>query len=109
MAYNEEFAERIRDIVIVAPGYSERKMFGGVGYMVFGNMACGVIRDYLIVRVGPDAYDDTLAEPNVRPFDMSGPPMRGWVAIAMEHLADDKTLQAWIDRGIAFAITLPKK
>jgi hypothetical protein len=94
----------LRDVEVV-----EKRMFGGVGYMVRGNMACGVNGKDVIVRVGPDAYAASLAAPHTRPFDMTGRPMKGWVVVTLDGHTRDEDLAAWVARGVAFALTLPAK
>lgn len=84
-------------------------MFGGIAFMIHGNMAVGVSGDELMVRVGKDAHDEAVALPGARMFDMSARPMRGWVAVAPEGFTRDEDFDAWIDRGVAFAETLPPK
>ena len=84
-------------------------MFGGVAFMIRGNMACGVHADYMIVRVGPENYQAALQQPFTRPFDMTGRPMAGWVEVAQPGCEQDRDLQAWIKRGIDFASSLPPK
>ena len=114
MAYDEGLAARVDDVLRDHPALGgldvvEKRMFGGVGYMVRGNMACGVNGEDVIVRVGPDAYDEALAAPHTRPFDMTGRPMRGWVVVTADGHARDEDLAAWVGRGVAFALTLPAK
>lgn len=109
MAYDEGLALRIRDQLEGEPGLDEKKMFGGVGYLLNGNMACGVQKDTLIVRVGPDAYDEALSQPHVHEFDITGRPMKGWVNIEAAGISEDADLAAWIKRGTSFALTLPAK
>ena len=109
MAYDEGLAERIRDRLQETPGLVEKKMFGGVGYMLHGNMACGVNQDTLIVRVGPDRYEEALSRPNTRVFDMTGRPMRGWVVVTPEGIEEDDQLEQWIRQGMDFARSLPPK
>jgi hypothetical protein len=109
MAYDEALAERIRLFLAAQPAVSEWKQFGGIGFMVHGNMACGVIGDRLIVRVGRDRYEETLTLPHVSVFDMTGSPMRGWITVSPEGYASDDDLKIWLDRGVAFAKTLPPK
>lgn len=109
MAYDEKLAERIRVQMASIQGLVEKKMFGGIGFLIHGNMACGVNRENLIVRVGPEQYQAALAEPHVGPFDMTGRPMKGWVVVAPEGGATEADLGAWIQRGIAVAQSLPKK
>lgn len=109
MAYDEALADRIQGILTGQPGLETKKMFGGVGFMVQGNMACGVHKDMLIVRVGPDAYEHSMAYPHTRPFDITGRAMKGWVMVEPDgftHLAD---LEQWVQAGLDFALTLPPK
>jgi TfoX/Sxy family transcriptional regulator of competence genes len=109
MTYDENLAERIRAILADEPGVSERKMFGGLTFMLNGNMVGGPTKDTLVVRVGPDAYQDALAEPEARPLTFTKFPMRGFVEIDAAELADDELLAAWITRGVDFAKSLPAK
>ena len=109
MAYDEGLAQRIREALADADGLSERRMFGGIAFMLHGNMAVGVSGDELMVRVGPDRYDDALAQAHARVFDMTGRVMRGWVVVASEGIADDAALDAWIQSGADYARSLPPK
>ena len=110
MAYDEVLAERIRGLLAPREGVTERKMFGGIGFMVGGNMACGVSSSSeLIVRLDPEEYEQALAEPHARAFDMTGRPMRGWILVAPEAVAADEDLAGWVDAGADFAQTLPTK
>ena len=109
MAYDKELAGRIRQVLGGEIGVVEKQMFGGVGFILNGNMACGVIDNELIVRVGPDAYADALLHPHVRPFDYSGRAMKGWVYVAEEGRQNESDLQVWVQRGLDFAGTLPPK
>lgn len=109
MAYDEELADRIRQVTSGVPGISERKMFGGIAFMVSGNMACGPVKDALMVRVGPDAYEEALTEPEASELSFTGRPMRGMVEIEAEALTDDEVLEDWVRRGVEFASSLPPK
>ena len=109
MAYDETLADRVRTALAYQPDLVEKKMFGGVGYLLRGNMACGVNRDFLIVRVGPEAYAQALEQPHAREFDMTGPPMKGWVMISPEGYARDEDLSDWLTQGVNFALSLPPK
>ena len=110
MAYDEALAARIRDALANHDGIVEKKMFGGVAYMLNGNMAAGGLNDDLMVRVGPDAYEDALNAPHTRPFDArGGRPMRGFVAVEPAGVADDAALLDWLHKGLAFAGSLPPK
>jgi TfoX/Sxy family transcriptional regulator of competence genes len=84
-------------------------MFGGVGFFVYGNMACGVIGSDLIVRVGTPAYEAALTEPFVRPFDFTGRPMKGWITVESGGSSSDQELSGWVTKGVTFAQSLPKK
>jgi TfoX N-terminal domain len=109
MVYSKALADEIRARIGDHPGLSERQMFGGIAFMLNGNMAVGVSGDELMVRVGKEAHDDAMALPGARIFDMSARPMRGWILVAPEGIAREADLDAWIDRGVAFAETLPPK
>ena len=86
-----------------------KKMFGGIGFLVKGNMACGVHKDALIVRVGPDAYQEALDKAHTRPFDITGRPMKGWVMVDQAGYESDADLRAWVQQGVEYALTLPPK
>lgn len=111
MAYDEKLADRVDAALaeINPPKLVDKKMFGGIGFMVQGNMACGVIADKLIIRVGPEAYQDALAKPGVLLFDITGRPMKGWVMVAESHLPDDESIRGWVQQGVDFALSLPPK
>jgi hypothetical protein len=109
MAYNQDLAQRIRDVLGEPTDLTERQMFGGIGFMIDGNMACGVIEDDLIIRVGPDHYDDALAKKHTRAFDMTGRPMRGWIVVTPKGYQSVNDLKAWVERGVNLAKALPPK
>jgi hypothetical protein len=109
MAYDERLAERVRETLGELPGLVEKRMFGGVGYMVLGNMACGVNEDNLIIRVGPARYEEALREPNTRPFDLTGRPMKGWIYVGPEGHETVEELEQWVQQGVEFALSLPPK
>lgn len=111
MAYDTSLAERIQNILRVnnPPGLVEKKMFGGVGFMVRGNMACGVHKNSLIVRVGEERFFEALSKPMARPFDLTGKPMKGWVMVDPGGFDSQETLAAWVQAGVAFALCLPEK
>lgn len=109
MAYDEGLATRVADALRDQDGLVEKKMFGGIGYLIHGNMACGVNRDDLIIRVGPDHYDEALSQPNTGPFDLTGRPMKGWIVVRPEGYENDSDLAAWVHKGITFTQTLPPK
>lgn len=109
MAYSEELAERIRDVLDGRPGVTERKMFGGVAWMVNGNMACGVMGEDLMVRLDRADAEAAKAEENVGPMEFTGRPMRGFVTVAPEGIEADDDLGRWVDAGADFAESLAPK
>ena len=104
MAYNEALAERIRIELQDRDDVEERKMFGGIAFMVAGRMAIGVTHDDLMVKVGAEAHEAALSRPHTRPMDFTGKPMRGMVYVDPEGTADDADLRFWIDRAVNVAI-----
>ena len=109
MAYDEDLANRIRGALDQVPGLVEKKMFGGVGFMVRGNMACGVHKDMLVVRVGPERYEESMQLPYTRPFDMTGRAMKGWIMVEAEGMASEADFRDWVNQGVEFALSLPPK
>ena len=109
MAYDEALAQRIRAALPGIPGIIEKKMFGGIAFMVDGNMACGVSKDNLMVRISPDATDAALAQPHVRVFDMTGRPVKGWVLVEPAGIQADDDLKRWMEQGVVYAQSLPPK
>lgn len=109
MAFDENLAVRIRGHLGKRTGVAERKMFGGIIFMLQGNMCCGVHRDALIVRLGPEAADRALAEPHTRVFDLTGRPMRAWVMVEAKGVAKDVQLRKWVDRAAKWTASLPPK
>ncbi|MGA9531695.1 MAG: TfoX/Sxy family protein [Anaerolineales bacterium] len=109
MGYDQGLAQRVREGLIDEMGLSEREMFGGIAFMLDGNMAVGVIAEDLLVRVGPANYRPALSRPEARPFDMTGRPMRGWVLVSAKALESDEALDCWLEQGRGFARSLPAK
>ena len=109
MAFDEGLAQRIREEIGDLPGMVEKKMFGGVGFILQGNMACGVHKDSLIVRLGLDDYDKALKKAHTRVFDMTGRAMRGWILVDPAGFEDDDDLSTWLKTGVDFAASLPPK
>jgi hypothetical protein len=109
MAFDESLAARIRDTLSRKKAVEEQQMFGCVCFMLDGNALAGVWKDRLIARLGPDEGEAALREPQVRQFDITGKPMRNWVAVEPEGVEDDDQLKAWVERAVRFVRTLPRK
>jgi len=109
MAYSEALAARIRTILETNEGLSERKMFGGLAFMLRGNMCAGVIGDDLMLRVGPNRYDDALARRGARPMDFTGRPMKGMVYVDAQAAATEGALREWVEIAVGFVGALPAK
>ncbi|MEK6721413.1 MAG: TfoX/Sxy family protein [Chloroflexota bacterium] len=109
MAYDEVLAERIRVILGPRDDVREQKMFGGIAFMVRGHMACGVIRDELMIRIAADEHDAALAEPHVRVMDFSHRTMLGFLYVGADGIGTDDGLGAWVGRAVAFAESKPPK
>ncbi len=108
MAFDEGLAQRVREVAADA-GITEKKMFGGLCFLVGGNMACGIVGDELMVRVGPDAYSECLAQPHAREMDFTGRALKGMVYVAAAGIERDDDLAAWVARGTDYAGSLPPK
>src|SRR5882672_3247988 len=102
MAFDESLAARIRDALARKKNVEEKKMFGGVGFLLNGNMLVGVWKDSLIVRLGPDQAEEALLEPHVKEFDITGRPMKGWVLVEPKGVTDEDQLKGWIQRAVKF-------
>ena len=109
MAYDTKLASRIRDALKGRADMVEKEMFGGVAYLLNGNMAVGIVKDDLMVRVGADAHDDALSRPHTRPMDFAGRPMRGMVYVAPAGVKAASALDEWVRRGVEHTLTLPPK
>lgn len=109
MAFDEKFAQRIRGLLDPGLPVAEKRMFGGLAFMVRGHMCVGIVGNELMVRVGPDAYEESLALPHARPMDFTGKPMKGFLYVGETHKLSDKELKGWIGRGLRFTGTLPAK
>ena len=109
MAYSEKIEKRITKIVSGWKNTQNKKMFGGVCHLLNGNMFCGVHKEFLILRLGPDKAKVALNLPHVREFDITGRPMKGWVMVAEDGFKSDEELKKWLDHTRNFAETLPKK
>ena len=110
MAYDEGLAQRLREYFDERPDVIEKKMFGGIAFMVQGNMSVGVTNSGdLMVRVGKDGHDQALAQPFARPMDFTGKKMKGFVFVEPDGFESDEDLAAWIERSLDFVLTLPAK
>ncbi|MBM3733666.1 MAG: TfoX/Sxy family protein [Acidimicrobiia bacterium] len=109
MAYDAKLAEKIRRLMVRRPGTSERKMFGGLAFMVKDHMCCGVLDEKLVVWVAPNDAHKWLAPPDVRPMDFTGQPMRGFLYVEKKAYAAPGALARWVGRAVAFAESLPPK
>jgi len=109
MAFDEDLAARARSALAGRSDVSERRMFGGLAFMAGGHMACGVIGEDLVVRLGEDEADAALEEPHTRPMGFTGRPMKGYVYVAPAGSGNTAAVDAWIRRALAFVATLPPK
>src|SRR4051794_20448789 len=109
MAFDEALAARIREALVRRRNVEEKKMFGCICFFINGNALVGVWRDRLIARLGPDEGEEALREPHVRAFDITGRPMRNWVAVGPEGVESDDQLTGWIDLALKFVKTLRAK
>ena len=109
MAYDEGLAERIRGLLDERSDVSEKKMFGGIAFMVRGYMCVGVVKDDLMVRVGPEAYQDLVRQPHARRMDFTGRPMKGFVYVESSGLETDTALKRWVEHGLRHAASLPTR
>jgi TfoX/Sxy family transcriptional regulator of competence genes len=109
MAYDEGLAERLHDLLVELPDITSKKMFGGLGFLLNGNMCVGIWKDALIIRVGPEIAERLLTESYVRPFDITGKPMTGWAMVLPEAITEDEQLEKYVDLSVDFVSGLPEK
>jgi TfoX N-terminal domain len=109
MAFDPELADRVRSSLAGRTACDERAMFGGLAFMVGGHMACGVLGDDLVLRLGPEGADAALDRPGVRPMDFTGRPMKSYVYVAPDAIGGEAGLGDWLDRALAFVAALPPK
>ena len=109
MAYDEGLAQRIRERLQSRPGVVEKRMFGGLAFLLRGNMCVGLIGDEMVVRLSPDEYEAALAKPGTRVFDFTGRPMKGWLVVGAEAIDDDDALAGWTETACLYAGSLPAK
>ena len=109
MAYDERLADRVLRVIGDQPTLTERKMFGGLAFMLQGNMACVVMGVELMVRVPKEAYAETLIRPHARAMNLTGRPMRGMVVVAPDATNNEDVLREWVQTGVDYALSLPAK
>lgn len=109
MAYNLTLAQRIREIVYVQKDASERKMFGGICFMIGGNMVCGVVGDELMSRINPENHAVALERPHAKPMEFTGRSMKGYLFIEPEGIRTKRELAYWVNQGIKVAQSIPPK
>jgi hypothetical protein len=109
MAFDDKLAERIRKQLGRRQGLTEKKMFGGLAFLLNGNMCCGVHGQEMIVRLDPGQTDQALGERHTRIFDLSGRPMKGWILVQPKGLATEKALAKWLQVAVQYASSLPEK
>jgi hypothetical protein len=110
MAYDEELAQRVREILLLEPGVVEKKMFGGLAFLIGGHMSVAASGGGgLLLHVEPEETEQLLAQPYVEPFVMRGRAMNGWVRVGAEGVEDDEELRQWVEAGVGYARSLPPK
>jgi TfoX/Sxy family transcriptional regulator of competence genes len=109
VAFDERLAERVSAVLLDVPDVREQKMFGGIAFMVGGHMACGVVGDELMLRLGEQGADAALEEPHVRPMDFTGRPMSTMVFVEPGGIETDAALAGWVARSVAYVETLPPR
>lgn len=109
MPFDETIAERVRQVLRRRRGITEKKMFGGIAFMVNGNMVCGVLQDKLMLRLGEEGAEEALREPHVRVMDFTGKPMKSMVYVSREGYDTEEDFRAWVLRAFEFAKSLPAK
>jgi hypothetical protein len=107
--FDEKLAERVRRVLTGRCDFAEKRMFGGLAFMVAGHMCCGVVGDDLMVRVGPEKFEDALARPHARLMDFTGHPSRGMVYVGAGGTGTARAVEAWVARGLAFVQELPSR
>ena len=109
MPFDEDLARRVRQKLTGTGGVTEKSMFGGMAFFVDGNLCMGVIREHLVARVGPERFSEALERPGVRPFDLTGRPMSGWVMVPPAAYPDETALSSWVAEALEYVVTLPKQ
>ncbi len=108
MVYDEKLAGRVRKLLARRKGFDEKKMFGGLCFMLKGKMVCGVLKEDLVLRVGPESYKKALSHRHVRPMDFTGRPLKGFVFVGPGGCRTEKPLSSWIAGAVEYASTLPR-
>ena len=109
MAYDEKLAQRLNNLIKDRSDVFGRKMFGGVGYLLRGNMCFGIYKEFLVLRMGEENAKKALENKNTKPFDITGRVMKGWVMVSPEGIKKDSELKRWIQQAVDFVETLPRK
>ena len=110
MAYDEDLANRIRELILTEPGVTEKAMFGGLAFLIGGNMSVSASgRGGLLLRVDPDESDALLDKPHAHPFEMRGRVMQGWLRVDDDGVRTQRQLERWVERGVGYARSLPSK
>lgn len=109
MAYDEKLADQVRKVLARRKDLTEKKMFGGIAFMLRGHMCCGVVNEELVVRVGPERYEKALSQPQARPMDFTGRPLKGFVFVSPNGYKTGKALAKWVRQAVQFVMTLPRK
>lgn len=109
MAYNNQLAARVRAIMRDEPGYGEKEMFGGICFLLNGNMCCGITREDLMLRVGTEAHAELLSLPFARPMDFTGRSLKGMLYVSEEGVKTQKSLAEWVAKAVSFAGSLPAR
>jgi len=109
MAYDETATQRVREALTKYAGITEKKMFGGLAFLLRGHMCCGITGDELMVRVGPQGYEAALSRPHTRKMDFTGKPLKGFVFVKPAGFGAKKDLKAWIEKATDFVLSLPPK
>ena len=109
MPYDEGLAQRIREVLSDRHDVSEKRMFGGIAFMIGGNMCVGIGKNRLMVRVGPEAHDQLARQPHARPMDFTGRPMKGYLYVADAGIESDRDLERWVGHALRYVTSLPAK
>lgn len=109
MAFDEGVAQRVREMMTDVSSVTEKKMFGGIAFMVNGNMCVGIVKDQLMLRVAPDQYEALLKKDFVSEMGFTGKPMRGFIYVQPEGFTEDNELKQWVEKALSFVFTLPPK